>query len=180
MYTRDQLTIMKAADLRSILEEKNCTKSGNKLVLVERIMGVQIADIVRENEQTAHEQMLVEGAKQGSPEFERIMDAFDQWCRQELFHVAKYGKRPYSFETVDIREIRYTLRNIKTIEEFYDRFLNLHLDVDWMLFSNNDDDDRVFDSDTDYNDAWFMKGVSTIYNKQVPPVVVCDELRKLV
>ena len=107
--------------------------------------------------------MLTHGAQIHSQEFEKIMGVFLEWCGKEGFRVHKYSKSGCSFETVDVNEIRYKLREITSLREFYHEFFNTYLDSEWFLFSNFDDE-RMFDCDSEYNDEWMIKGMNEIYN----------------
>ena len=169
MYTIEQLNTMKGAELKEILREKKLTMSGAKAVLIQRIVEFQENEIKKEKELTKklheHEIMLTHGAQTGTPLFEKIMGAFQEWCNKEKFQVHKYGARPCTFEIVDINEIRYKMRTITSLEEFYHEFFNTFLDSEWYLFSEDGHDDREFDCDSAYNDEWMMKGMNEIFER---------------
>ena len=169
MYTIEQLNTMKGAELKEILREKKLTMSGAKAVLIQRIVEFQENEIKKEKELTKklheHEIMLTHGAQTGTPLFEKIMGAFQEWCNKEKFQVHKYGARPCTFESVDINEIRYKMRTITSLEEFYHEFFNTFLDSEWYLFSEDGHDDREFDCDSAYNDEWMMKGMNEIFER---------------
>lgn len=169
MYTLEKLNTMKAAELKEILREKKLTMSGAKSVLIQRIVDFQKNEIKKQEElvqkQHEHEIMLTHGAQQGTPVFEKIMGAFEEWCKKEKFQVNKYGVRPCTFEVVDINEIRYKMRTITSIEEFYHEFFNTFLDSEWFLFSEDGHDDREFDCDSQYNDEWMIQGMNAIFQR---------------
>lgn len=162
MYSLEQLNTMKGAGLKDILREKKLTMSGTKTALIQRIWDFQQSEIKAQQE---HEIMLTHGAQVYSPVFEKIMGAFQQWCKQEKFQVNKYGNTPCTFEVVDINEIRYKMRTITSLEEFYHEFFNTFLDSEWYLFSEDGHDDREFDCDSQYNDEWMIKGMNEIFER---------------
>ena len=170
VYKLEELTPLKAVELKKILSGFCLSKSGTKPQMMARIIKYQEDEKQKKEElaikQHEHEAILAEGAKVGSQEFEAIMGAFDTWCKKEQFEVNKYGDRPYTFEVVPINEIRYTFRHIATLEQFYDEFFNVYLDSQWYLFSANAHDDREFDCDSPYNDSWLMQGMNEILVKQ--------------
>lgn len=169
MYSLEQLNTMKGAGLKDILREKKLTMSGTKAALIQRIWDFQQSEIKKEKElikkQHEHEIMLTHGAQTGTPLFEKIMGAFQEWCMKEKFQVHKYGARPCTFEVVDINEIRYKMRTITSLEEFYHEFFNTFLDSEWYLFSEDGHDDREFDCDSQYNDEWMIKGMNEIFER---------------
>ena len=169
MYTFEQLNAMKVVELKEILRKKKQTMSGIKGVLIQRIMEFQENEIKKEkelaNKLREHEIMLTHGAQTGTPLFEKIMGAFQDWCNKERFQVYKYGNRPCTFEIVDINEIRYKMRTIISLKEFYHEFFNTFLDSEWYLFSEDGHDDREFDCDSAYNDEWLMKGMNEIFER---------------
>lgn len=169
-YNKEQLAPLKAVELKKILGGFCLSKSGTKTQMVDRIIKYQEDEKQKKEalaiKQHEHELMLAEGAKTGSQEYEAIMGAFDSWCTQERFEVNKYGDRPCTFELVPINEIRYTLRHIATLEQFYDEFFNVYLDTHWYLFPKDAHDGREFDCDSPCNDTWLMQGMNEILMKQ--------------
>ena len=160
MFTLEQLTKMTNKEIKEILREEKLVMSGNKDVLIARIIAHQEKE---DKERHEHDVMLTHGAQIHSQEFEKIMGVFLEWCGKEGFRVHKYGKSGCSFETVDVNEIRYKLREITSLTEFYHEFFNTYLDSEWFLFSNYDDE-RMFDCDSEYNDEWMINGMDEIYN----------------
>ena len=102
MFTLEQLTKMTNKEIKEILREEKLVMSGNKEVLIARIIAHQEKE---DKERHEHDVMLTHGAQIHSQEFEKIMGVFLEWCGKEGFRVHKYGKSGCSFETVDVNEI---------------------------------------------------------------------------
>ena len=125
-----------------------------------------------QKEKETKKQLLENGAKPRSEEFEKIIRAFELWCAKEGFAPFKgYMSR----EKVHINEVRAAFADYNregeegeiapNLSEFF--FCLFNWDADnkgsWDIYDTTEQD-REFDCDSEYNSNWLVAGMTDIYN----------------
>ncbi len=168
LYSRTMLDEMNLRSLQNIAEYHQLAKSGNKAILIERIIPHQ-EKIKKKRDKW--NRIMAHGSARRDERFEYVILAFQQWSNENGFWPIKQSECGLMYEWVHINEIRAAfsdydpktspLRSVKSIPmptTKIDVFLEMmfHERRDWKIIDQTYKD-RVFES------RWMIEGIKNTY-----------------